>query len=375
MKKLLILSVFTLHLAAYGQQGSFQINGTYPASLAGNKIVLNYQDADKNKKNDTLVLSGSKFQFKGKLAAPQKVTISALATKEEPRNSRRNDQRLSFYLEAGKTELALQSPLNQSLVKAGPEQAYFEAYNQRTAAVKKALDEVYQTYSAAKQAGTDEAMRAYFQGIKTNQEILLEVQKAFFKDYPEARLNLDLLKEQTVIIDAHNFEALFSLLGPGLKNTEEGRAFAEKLAVAQQTAVGKPLIDLHLPNQHGQEMPLSALKGKVVLIEFWASWCAPCRAEAPTLKRAYEQYHPKGFEIYAVSLDDKKEAWLKAIAEDDLPWPQVSDLKGFNSAAAKSYQIRAIPQNILVDEQGTIIAKNLRGISLLDTLAEYYKTH
>src|SRR5690606_12055884 len=97
--------------------------------------------------------------------------------------------------------------------------------------------------------------------------------------------------------------------------------------------------------------------------------------EAPTLKRAYEQYHPKGFEIYAVSLDDKKEAWLKAIAEDDLPWPQVSDLKGFNSAAAKSYQIRAIPQNILVDEQGTIIAKNLRGISLLDTLAEYYKTH
>ena len=166
-----------------------------------------------------------------------------------------------------------------------------------------------------------------------------------------------------------------AFLGPGLKNTEEGRSFAEKLAVAQQTAVGKPLIDLHLPNQHGQQMPVSALKGQVVLIEFWASWCAPCRAEAPTLKRAYEQFHPKGFEIYAVSLDDKKEAWLKAIVEDDLPWPQVSDLKGFNSEAAKSYQIRAIPQNILVDEQGTIIAKNLRGISLLDTLADYYKTH
>jgi peroxiredoxin len=127
-----------------------------------------------------------------------------------------------------------------------------------------------------------------------------------------------------------------------------------------------------LPDLEGKEVAWSELNGKYVLIDFWASWCAPCRQESPTLVQAYEQYKDKNFTIYSVSLDTKKEAWQNAIIKDQLTWPyHSSDLKGWDNAASKLYNITSIPMNFLIDPKGKIIAKNLRGNSLLNTLNHF----
>ena len=137
-------------------------------------------------------------------------------------------------------------------------------------------------------------------------------------------------------------------------------------------AIGKEAPDIALPNPEGDTINLSSLRGKYVLIDFWAAWCRPCRVENPNVVRMYEKYKDKGFEIYGVSLDRTKEAWVEAIEADNLTWKHVSDLKYFNSEAAELYSIQAIPATYLLDKEGKIIAKNLRGKSLEDKLEEIF---
>lgn len=149
---------------------------------------------------------------------------------------------------------------------------------------------------------------------------------------------------------------------------------AEKKA-QEATAVGKTYTDLAMPNPQGKTIKVSdyVKKNKYTLIDFWASWCGPCRAEMPTVVKAYNTYHKKGFEVVGVSFDNNKAAWTKAIKTLKLPWPHMSDLKGWGCAAAPIYSIKGIPANVLVDKNGTIVAKDLRGEDLLNKLAELMK--
>ncbi len=148
----------------------------------------------------------------------------------------------------------------------------------------------------------------------------------------------------------------------------------EKMA-QEATAVGKTYTDFAMPNPQGKTIKVSdyVKKNKYTLIDFWASWCGPCRAEMPTVVKAYSTYHKKGFEVVGVSFDNNKAAWTKAIKSLKLPWPHMSDLKGWGCAAASIYNIKGIPANVLVDKNGTIIAKDLRGEDLLNKLAELMK--
>jgi peroxiredoxin len=136
--------------------------------------------------------------------------------------------------------------------------------------------------------------------------------------------------------------------------------------VAQQSALspGSPCPEIALPDPNGKEIRLSSFRGKVVLIDFWASWCRPCRAEMPNVVALYKKYKDKGFEIFGVSLDKDKENWVQAIKEDGITWPQVSDLKFWNSEAVALFNVEAIPYTVLVDKEGKIIAKGLRGADL-----------
>lgn len=144
-------------------------------------------------------------------------------------------------------------------------------------------------------------------------------------------------------------------------------------AQAQNAAVGGVAPEITQPNPEGVNIPLSSLRGKVVLIDFWASWCGPCRVENPNVVATYKKYKDQGFTIYSVSLDDNMQAWKNAIEADGLVWPNhVSDLKGWNSAPAEKYGVGAIPATFLIDESGVIIAKNLRGAALENKLAEIF---
>lgn len=146
----------------------------------------------------------------------------------------------------------------------------------------------------------------------------------------------------------------------------------QQLDEMRALSVGQVAPDFELPNPEGKMVKLSDLRGKYVLIDFWAAWCKPCREENPNVVRLYNEYKDKGFEVFGVSLDRSKEDWVKAIKDDGLTWPQVSDLKYFNSAAAELYKIDAIPATYMIDPDGKIIAKDLRGPSLENKLSELF---
>lgn len=157
---------------------------------------------------------------------------------------------------------------------------------------------------------------------------------------------------------------------PGLFYIEDLVAQMEK---ARATAVGVAAPEITLPNPEGEIVTLSSLKGSVVLVDFWAQWCKPCRLENPNVVKAFNKYKDRGFTVYGVSLDRTKDKWVQAIEEDGLNWTHVSDLQYFNSVAAKAYGVESIPFSILLDRDGKIIAKNLRGKALEDALEEFYE--
>jgi len=176
-------------------------------------------------------------------------------------------------------------------------------------------------------------------------------------------------------LDADKLETLYNKLSPDYKSTPFGRRIVDKVNADKITAIGKVAPDFEQPDTSGNLIKLSAFRGKYVLVDFWASWCGPCRAENPNLVKAFAKYNEKGFTVLGVSLDQpgKKDAWLAAIHKDGLTWTHVSDLRFWDNAVAKLYGIQAIPQNYLLDPEGKIIASNILGEKLNEKLAEIFK--
>lgn len=170
-----------------------------------------------------------------------------------------------------------------------------------------------------------------------------------------------------------DFEVI-DMLDRGLYSTFPKNVIVRQLhkqaAAERQLGIGQEAPEITLTNPEGKTVSLSSLRGSIVLIDFWASWCGPCRKENPNVVQLYQKYHAKGFEIFSVSLDKSREAWLKAIADDHLTWTHVSDLGYWKSAPALLYGVTSIPFTLLLDRRGKIIAKKLRGESLEQKLAE-----
>ncbi|WP_022822631.1 AhpC/TSA family protein [Hymenobacter norwichensis] len=199
---------------------------------------------------------------------------------------------------------------------------------------------------------------------------------AFVRANPSSYESLEALKEAAgPVPDYTEIVALYSALAPSVKSTPEGKAYGEMLESLKAVSVGAKAPDFTQKTPDGRAISLADYHGKYVLVDFWASWCGPCRGENPNMTKVYNQYKGRNFDILSVSLDDEKgrSKWLKAIQDDKLAWTQVSDLKGMDSEAAMRYHVRAIPQNFLIDPNGKIIATNLRGEALQAAVARYIK--
>ncbi|HUX84763.1 MAG TPA: TlpA disulfide reductase family protein, partial [Chitinophagaceae bacterium] len=173
--------------------------------------------------------------------------------------------------------------------------------------------------------------------------------------------------------DANLLSTLFQSMDSSVKQTSYGKLIDTTMQIARELEIGKVAPDFTQNDPQGKPISLSSLRGKYVLIDFWASWCGPCRAENPNVVKAYNQNKDKGFTILGVSLDKKKEPWIKAIQDDHLDWNQVSDLNFWNNQVAKQYGIRAIPSNFLLDKDGKILYRNLRGKKLDLALSGIFK--
>ena len=172
--------------------------------------------------------------------------------------------------------------------------------------------------------------------------------------------------------DPRTFDSVFHLLDSSILRTPTGKELIKRLEIAKRTDIGQPAPLFTMDDQMGRPIELSKQLGKYLLIDFWASWCGPCREDNPNLVKAYQEYGEKGFGIVSVSLDSEKDRdkWLEAIRKDKLTWVHVSDLKGWENAAARTYGINGIPMNFLLDPEGRIIAKGLRGGDLRRKLAD-----
>jgi peroxiredoxin len=200
-----------------------------------------------------------------------------------------------------------------------------------------------------------------------------KVLKALVTTYAASPVGLYALQQYTEgIMDPEATDSLYRGLAPSIRDLPTGKFLAGKIVKARETAVGAYAKDFTQPDTAGNPITLSSFKGKYTLLDFWASWCGPCRQESPYLLQAYNKYKDKGFSILSVSVDrkDYRDKWLEAIHHDGMTWTQVSDLKNPGNAAAELYNIEAIPQNFLIDPQGRIIAVNLRGEGLEKKLKE-----
>lgn len=200
-------------------------------------------------------------------------------------------------------------------------------------------------------------------------------QQQYVREHPDSYFSVEALSESVSSdFDVEVIEPLFLSINEKHRATFTGKAFAQRIKAAKTIGIGKKAPDFTQNDPEGNPVHLSDFLGKYVLLDFWASWCGPCRQENPNLVKAYAEYQDKGFEILGVSLDNKdgKEAWVKAIEKDSLTWTQVSDLNSWNNEVARVYGVRAVPQSYLIDPQGVIVAENLRGETLKAKLKEIF---
>jgi peroxiredoxin len=240
----------------------------------------------------------------------------------------------------------------------------------------KALNAEYASAPAEKQASPE--FRNYLLNKQNAlQQQAKDINKKFIAENPASYISLQTLIDAVnseAYPDAANLQAQFSALSKGLRESMAGVAYQKRLDAMKSVSVGAIAPDFAEPDTSGVPIKLSSFKGKYVFLDFWASWCGPCRNENPNVVKAYNKYKGENFTILSVSLDQtgKKSDWLKAIHDDGLTWNHVSDLKFWANDAALLYSVRAIPQNFLIDPSGKIIARNIFGDDLQKKLAEIF---
>lgn len=196
----------------------------------------------------------------------------------------------------------------------------------------------------------------------------------FVKMNPSSIVSAYILSVYTTSWGKGESKELFDKLSEENKNSVYGKKVANYIRLNKEPKIGEQFVDFEMSDPNGISHKLSDFKGKIILLEFWASWCGPCRQETPNLVKTYKKFNPKGFEIFAVSQDGEKDRWLMAIKNDSLNWIHVSDLKGNDNEASLIYGVNGIPDNFLIDKNGVIIARNLRGDKLNEKLAEILTT-
>lgn len=375
MKKLLLGLLLVAPALSQAQDPTkFTLKGTIGKLNAPAKVYLM-----QNNRIDSAALKNGAFELTGTTDVPKTARL-VLQREGKLKAVFRGgpSERIEVFLEPGPVVISTPDSLQKAKVTGGK---LTTEYNKLRAAMK-STEAGYEALGAEYRKATPEQRQApeFKQRMEARDEALTKERNerygAYIKANPKSWVSFDALQQMGGFMPQYAQVApYYEMLSPELKNSPVGRKYAEKLQALKAVAIGAQAPNFAQQTPDGKTVSLADYRGKYVLVDFWASWCKPCREENPAVAKVYNEYKTRNFDVLGVSLDDAKgrEKWLKAIQDDQLAWTQVSDLKGWQNEAARLYYVQGIPQNFLVDPNGKIVAANLRGDALKTTLARFIK--
>ena len=361
-----ILPLTLLALLAIGcQSNQYKITGTAEGLSDGDTLVLTVDQMTGNPLQQVTV-KGGKFEFTGEVDSVQ---MCAVFSSKEP------DLSANFFLEPGNIKVSLSKEMGKSTVSGTTNNDAWQQLNDTLAIYNEKMQKLATVFYDSNSDSISQ-VKAMEQLQALQEELMKKVVDAMESNIDnEVGYYLLCNVNDETVLSPTRCRALIDRMPAEFRHRPAIKAIEEDLVKALATEKGNKIEDFSLATPDGKEQSVMDIvkQNKVTILDFWASWCGPCRQEMPNMVSLYAQYHAKGLEIIGISLDEEREAWLKSIKDLNISWPQISDLKGWNSSAAVQFNVRAIPQIIILDEKGVILEKGLRGPQLEAFIGEQLK--